>query len=147
MEPMDIRSMPSISQTLPKHNRGVPALLHRFKWADCLLILLVITVTALTFPAFNTLTPACAEVFLENHLIATYPLNEDRIITVDGRKGQVRIAIKNRSVSIEHALCPRGICRKTGSISKPHGQIVCAPNHILVTITSNLPDTLDAVAR
>jgi hypothetical protein len=139
--------MPSISQTPLKHNREVPALLHRFKWADCLLILLVLAATALTFPAFKTLTPACAEVFMENHRIATYPLNEDRIITVDGRNGPVRIAIKNRSVSIIDAVCPRGICRKTGSVSKPRGQIVCAPNHILVTITSNLPDTLDAIAR
>lgn len=146
-KPMETKGMSSISQTSPEHNREVPSTLYRFKWGDGILILLVLAATTLTFPAFGTLTPSCTEVFMDNKLIATYPLDQDRTFTVNGRSGPVRITIKNHAVSVEHATCPRGICRKTGSVSKPHTQIVCAPNHILVTITSNRPDTLDAVAR
>ncbi len=121
--------------------------LRRFVWVDALIITLILTGTALTLPAFHTLTPDSVVIFSENRRIATYPLDKDRTFSVNGMNGPVEIVIKNRSVSITHSNCPHGICMKTGSIGRPHAQIVCAPNHIMATITSSTNDTIDAIAR
>lgn len=119
----------------------------RFAWADALVILLVAAGSALTLPAFGRLAPETVAVFRENRLIASYPLAENRTVTVDGYIGAVTIEIKDRKVEISHAGCPRGVCMKTGAIGRPHRQIVCAPNRILVTINSSAGDSLDAIVK
>ena len=121
--------------------------LRRFFWTDALVILLVATGSAFTLPAFERLSPDKVVIFRENRRIAAYPLTENRTVTVKGAIGPVEIVIRNRAVSISHADCPHGICMKTGAIRRPHRQIVCAPNHILVTITSSADDSLDAIVK
>ncbi|MBN1578369.1 MAG: NusG domain II-containing protein [Chitinispirillaceae bacterium] len=118
-----------------------------FFWVDAFIILLVLTGTALTLPAFRALTPDRVAIFRDNRQIAVYPLAENRVITVDGVIGPVEVVIKNGAVSITRSTCPHGICMKSGPIRRPRAQIVCAPNHILVTVTSSGNDTLDAIVR
>ena len=121
--------------------------LRRFIWTDALIIVLIAASSALTISAFRNLAPDKVAIFRENRQIATYPLTEDRMVTVEGANGPVEIDIRNRTVSIVRADCPHGICIKTGSIGRPYRQIVCAPNHILVTITSSADDSLDAIVK
>jgi hypothetical protein len=139
--------MHSISQSPDKLNRELSENLPRFRWLDSLLIVILIAGAALTFPTFNAAAPSIVTVYRDNDIIATYPLNEDRTFEVTGRNGPVRISIRANAVSIDHANCPHGICMKTGAVNRPNAQIVCAPNHIIVTTTSNRTDTPDAVAR
>jgi hypothetical protein len=121
--------------------------LRLFAWVDALIITLILTGTSLSLPAFHTLAPDRVVIYKENSQIATYPLENDRTFSINGVHGPVEISIKNRSVSIAHSTCPHGICMKAGSISRPHAQIVCAPNHIMLTITSSAEDSIDAIAR
>lgn len=130
------------------HENNVPAeRLKRFGWADIIVIILVATGTTLTIPTIGNHTPETVSVYHNNRKIATYPLEEDRTISVQGSLGKLTIAIKSGNVSVVNAGCPHHICEKTGPISMPHAQIVCAPNHIVIVINSATPDTIDAISR
>lgn len=141
--------MKTVSPSTPRNHEKNVAIegLKRFGWADIIVILFVVTVTALTIPTIGRHTPETVSVYHNNRKIATYPLAQDRTFSVQGTIGKITIAIKNRNVAVEKAECPHRICEKTGPVSLPHAQIVCAPNHIVIVINSATPDTIDAVTR
>jgi hypothetical protein len=139
--------MISISQSTRQLNPEIDLPIKRFQWFDSVIIVAIFSASALTLPALRTLSPDTVSIFKENRCIATYPLNRNDTISVTGTRGEVEIVIHNGTVAVTKANCPHGICMKTGAISAPHAQIVCAPNRILVSITSFAPDTIDAVAR
>ena len=77
-------------------------------------------------------------VYRENHLIAEYPLDQDRIFAVEGRLGVVKVEIKNKRARIVSANCRNQICVRMGWIDRPKDQFIyCAPNRILVLIESS----------
>ena len=137
----------SISRSNRQNNPQLPPHPRFASFADLIILLIVGAGTILGFPAMTALKPENVSIYRDNHLIATYPLDTDRTISVKGIRGPVELTIKNGSVAVTEADCPHGICRKTGSIRNPRSQIVCAPNHILITITSSGDDTLDAIVR
>jgi hypothetical protein len=118
-----------------------------FGTVDTIVILLIGIGSGFALPILKDATPSHVTIFRENRIVATWPLSGDRTITIEGSQGPVTVVIRNKAVSITHATCPHGICVKTGPISRPHAQIVCAPNRILVTVTSSSADSVDAVVR
>lgn len=139
--------MNSISQSPGHLNQEMILPVYRFRWCDAVIILMILSASLFSLPTLQALSPDTVSIFRENRLIATYPLNRDDTISVPGARGPVEIVIRNGKVAVSRANCPHGICMKTGAVNAPHAQIICAPNHILVTITSSAPDTIDAVAR
>lgn len=137
----------SISPSKSQNNPEVTTPPRLIAVADLILLLLITAGTTLTFPILSRVKPETVAVFKDNRLMGTYPLDVDRTVTVAGARGNVEVTIKNGAACITHADCPHGICKKSGSIRTPHAQIVCAPNHILITITSSRNDTLDAIVR
>jgi len=121
--------------------------LKRFGWFDAFIILFVITGIILTIPALGNHTPKTVFVYHDNRIIATYPLAVNRTFPVNGTLGKMTVTIENGTVGVSEANCPLGICKKTGKIRHPHAQIVCAPNHIVISINSTTPDTIDAIVR
>lgn len=118
------------------------------RWGDYLIIAFILTASVLTFPALKTFSCDTVSVFRDNKLIAEYPLNEKRTFSIDGAIGNMEIEIVNSSVHVRHSSCPHQICVKEGSISRAPGQIVCAPNHILISLSaSHKEEKLDAVVR
>lgn len=137
----------SISRTNRQNNPELTAPPRRTGVADLFILLIVGVVTVVTFPAISSMKAGSVTIFRDNRPVATYPLDTDRIIPVTGVHGPMEITIRDGAVSVTSADCPHGICRKSGSIRNPHSQIVCAPNHILIMITSPGNDTLDAIVR
>lgn len=135
------------SNTGNKEKIPKPGRLKRFTWIDAFIILLVITGTILTIPTLGNHTPKTLAVYHNNHTVATYPLTSDRTFSVNGTLGKITVSIENGAVSVIEATCPLGICKKSGKIRHPHSQIVCAPNHIVISINSSTPDTIDAIVR
>ena len=113
-------------------------------------VLIILVMTAGVFLTFNLLKsgrPDSVVVFRQNTIIAEYPLLPDAVFTVNGKVGVVNIEIKNGAVRIAHANCPRKICRQSSGIRNSYGQLVCAPNNILVRIRSSKNGSdVDAVA-
>ncbi len=121
--------------------------LHRFSWCDFVIISTLLIGVFLTFPAIRSLTPQTVLVYRDNQVIAEYPIDQNRTIDVHGKNGTMKIKILDRAVSVQSSPCPHQLCIRYGSISKPSSQIVCIPNHILITIDSRKGEMLDAIAR
>ncbi len=62
----------------------------------------------------------------------TFPLDINRIVSVNGPLGKEVIEIRARRVRIEEAPCPNQLCVKEGWISR--GIIVCVPNGVVVLV-------------
>ncbi|MDR0330801.1 MAG: NusG domain II-containing protein [Chitinispirillales bacterium] len=97
--------------------------------------------------AIKSSRPDRVVVFRQNTAIATYPLHTDVAFTVSGKNGAVDIEIKDGYAIIAHANCPRQICKQAGKINGTLGQLICAPNNIMVQIQSaKSSDGVDALA-
>lgn len=110
--------------------------LRSFAIADVIIIIILLGGIFTIVPMIKSSMPNSVAVFRQNTMIAEYPLDTDLIFSVKGNRGPVEIEIKDRQVSILHVNCPHQICRRSGSISHPFEQLVCAPNHILLEIRS-----------
>lgn len=119
-----------------------------FRWGDAIFGFVLLAGVFLSIPFLIANRPQEIEIFRDDEKIAKYPLFENREITIQGQLGDVKIKIFNNSVSIVHSNCPHHLCIKSGSIRFPNTQIVCAPNHILISIkSSEKKANLDGIAR
>lgn len=120
-----------------------------FRWGDIIVILILLTGCALSIPLLSANTPQVVDIYKDNNIIATYSLANDNIVSVPGINDTVTIAIKNASVEVISVHCPHKLCMKSGRITHQGQQIVCAPNHILITISSktNNKEIPDGIAR
>ncbi|HEX2959318.1 MAG TPA: NusG domain II-containing protein [Chitinispirillaceae bacterium] len=141
-------------QTIPymnnQNNRFITAeKLTVFRWGDALLLTGLIVATVFSFRFFEGSGRSTVLVYRDTTIIAQYPLSDEKIVTVQGKLGDVEIRIKNGAVKIVKSSCDHQICVRTGAITNSYGQIVCVPNHILVCIRSRESKRIefDAIAR
>jgi hypothetical protein len=120
-----------------------------FRWGDIIVILILLTGCALSIPLLSASTPQIVDIFKDNNLIATYSLADDNIISVQGINDTMTIAIRNEGVEVINVHCPHRLCMKSGRITHQGQQIICAPNHILITISGNTnnKEIPDGIAR
>lgn len=91
-----------------------------------ILLLLFLCAASLFFFSQNRSTPN-VEIYLNNHLIASYPLNIDRTVTISKHN---RIEIANCKVRMSYSDCKHQLCVKQGWSSEL--PIICIPNKIIV---------------
>jgi hypothetical protein len=133
-----------------QNNYFIPAAkLKAFRWGDVVLIIGLIVATTFSFRLFEGTGTPTVLIYRDNMVIAQYPLTEEKTVSVQGKIGDVEICIKNGAVKIDKSSCDHQICVRTGAITNQYGQLICAPNHILVSIRSreNKRLQLDAIAR
>jgi len=102
----------------------------------------------LGFPR-NVANPQCVEfstrdsgtqaehvrVYNDNVLLEQLPIHEDlEAFKVEGVKGGVTLAVRNRSVKIVAATCKHKTCAKMGTINAPGQSLVCIPSALRITI-------------
>lgn len=93
-------------------------------------------------------TPSIVVVRKDTEVLARYPVERDIIFTVEGKEGPLSIAIAQKGVSVIHATCKNQVCVKSGVVRQPFQQIICAPNHVVIEISSSpAADTIDAVLQ
>ncbi len=61
-------------------------------------------------------------------------IREDRVVTVRGEQGDMRIEVLNGRVRVAEADCPNRICVRTGWRSREGEVIVCVPNRTVIRI-------------
>ncbi len=119
-----------------------------FRWGDIVIGFILLAGIFFSIPLLRSNNPQEVEFFRDNEKIAKYPLFENRELTIQGHLGNLKVKIFNNSVSIINSDCPHHLCIKSGPIRFPNTQIVCAPNHILITIKSSEKKLdLDGIAR
>jgi hypothetical protein len=133
-----------------KNNYFIPAAkLKAFRLGDVVLIAGLFVATLFSFRLFDGNGTATVFIYRDNTVLAQYPLSDEKTVSVQGKIGDVEICIKNGTVKIDKSSCDHQICVRTGAITNHYGQLICAPNHILVGIRSreNKRLKLDAIAR
>ena len=80
-----------------------------------------------------------AQIRRDGLLVAAYPLNEDRTVTVDGALGATVIRIESGRARVVSDPGPRQYCVKQGWLSRPGEMALCAPNHVSLSLSSGQP--------
>ena len=77
------------------------------------------------------------EIYKDNLLYGSYPLESDTIIRIDDPEGYDNvIEISNARVRMAEADCPQRLCVSCGWMDKSGESICCAPSRLLVMIRS-----------
>ena len=113
---------------------------------DILLIgaLLVIVLTVLLVLTFTREKGAYVEVSKDGTLIATYPLDIPREVSLNN--GTNILVIEGGVAYLSYANCPDHTCVNTGKISYNGQSIVCLPNRITVKVVSSAGGGVDFVS-
>lgn len=82
---------------------------------------------------------AQAQVRRDGQLVAAYPLNEPRTVSVEGVLGPTVIRIESERARVISDPGPRQYCVKQGWLTRPGEMALCAPNHISLTLTGGQP--------
>jgi hypothetical protein len=82
---------------------------------------------------------AQAQVRREGVLVAAYPLNEDRTVSITGPIGTTMIRIESGRARVVSDPGPRQYCVRQGWLTRPGEMALCAPNHISLTLTGGQP--------
>lgn len=77
-----------------------------------------------------------------------YPLDEDRLVTVDGPLGQSLVHIHDGMAHIDQSPCRNQTCVASPPIRQTGEWSACLPNGVFIRIAGQKPeDGLDAYAR
>jgi len=80
-------------------------------------------------------------------VVMRHPLDEDRIIEIDGPLGRAVVEISRGTVRVVSAPCHDKICMHMGPIGRHGGLLVCIPNRVVVTVVNEKNNGVDAMTR
>ena len=86
-----------------------------------------------------------AQVFIDNRLIDTIDLSQDRTFTYQVQLGEITVQITGRQAQVIESNCPLKTCQKLGRISRQGEIIVCLPNKFMVVIVSGAASAVQGV--
>lgn len=119
-----------------------------FKKADIILaFVLVMAGLAMSYiVSFGKSDGSLLDITCSGQVFGSYPLSEDREITID-RNGHInKVTIKDGTVSMSFSDCRGQDCIYQGPISKTGENIVCLPNKVVLEISGET-DGYDTIAR
>ena len=116
---------------------------------DKILIAGLVFVTLLSFPAIRHFHHEGKRVLIEldGETVWNFPLEEDRLIPIDGKLGTTWVKVAEGGVRIVDSPCPYKLCVKSGSIRRSGETLVCLPNRVVVRINGDGEEAVDAVSR
>ena len=88
---------------------------------------------------------ATVEIRQNGILIASLPLQEDTVYTVEGEEGYNLVVIQNEQVFIQEADCKNQLCVKQGRIQYAGESIVCLPHQLIVEIVGPKGPSVDGI--
>lgn len=105
-------------------------------------IVLIATAGLLLF-IFNREQGSTVSVTVDGQQIASYPLSEDREVTIKTGNSDEHInilVIKDGKASISEADCPDKICVESRAVSFVGETVVCLPHKLVIEITNQNAD-------
>ncbi|MFQ9515291.1 MAG: NusG domain II-containing protein [Eubacterium sp.] len=117
---------------------------------DFIIIISLIILAAFSWLVINFLHDSVGnyvEVLADGKLLNTYSLEEDGEYEIKTGESVNIIQIKDGQVFMKEADCPDKLCVKQGKISRDGQSIICLPHKIVIRITLNEEDKVDAYAR
>ena len=115
---------------------------------DIVLIIIILVVAAGAFLLHQVLKDSgsgSAVVKVDGKIEGTYPLNEDREITINN--GSNILQIRNGKAKMTEADCPDQLCVHQKAVSASGENIICLPNRVIVEVESNINSELDGMTN
>ncbi len=128
-----------------------PAAAHtRPSLGDGLVVLVVVTFALFLLYLFRPAPGAflTATVLLDHEVIAQYELSAlDQPVTLSLEELDypLTIRVEQGRIRVLDSTCPGEDCVHTGWISASGGQIVCLPNHLIISVTGAQAPAVDGV--
>lgn len=120
---------------------------HKFDIIVAAVLVLAAVISYIIVGVMNSDKAGKVEVVIDGRIEYTYPLDKDGEYVVENDEFINVIVVKDTQVSMKEADCPDKLCIKQGTISKNGQSIICLPHKLVVKITSNKEDTVDAYAK
>lgn len=117
---------------------------------DGAVLLVVIIAAALLFylmPKWVLSKGTDVVILAGDRVVGNFTLKKDRVVEVPGPLGVTVVRIQGGRARIESSPCPHKICVRMGDIGSDGGVLVCIPNEVVVKVTGDRTDGLDAVSR
>ena len=106
------------------------------------LMLCLILILFFLFRNFFDSSKKIANVYYNDELINSIPLNVDGIYTVDGYNGEVVLEVNNGEIRVVEEISKHNLCSKQGYSDV----IICLPNKIVIKVANN-DNELDGVVK
>ncbi|MBQ1186575.1 MAG: NusG domain II-containing protein [Clostridia bacterium] len=115
---------------------------------DILLILALILVSASTWLILDTTktSGSTVVVFKDNTEYAQYDLNKDAEIMIKDGDEYNKLIIKDGSVKVVEASCPKQMCVNSSAISYNNETITCLHNKVVVKVISDIDPEVDFIS-
>lgn len=120
---------------------------HKFDIIVATVLILTAVISYIIVSVVNSEKAGKIEVVIDGRTEYTYPLDKDGEYDIENDKFINVIVVKDGRVSMKEADCPDKLCVKQGTISKNGQSIICLPHKLVVKITSDKEDTVDAYAK
>ena len=75
-----------------------------------------------------------AQILVDNHLLMTINLKDDRSYDIQGKISVIRLSVENGELRVTETDCPLHLCMKQGSVSRRGEVIICLPNRFMAVI-------------
>jgi len=117
--------------------------------ADRILIGVIASVALLSIPVVAAARSGGDRVVIEGpYGQSAYALDDDAVVSVDGREGVVTVAIHDGTVRVSDSTCPDQVCVTSGPLDDAGGVIACVPNGVTIMVGRDRDaEVLDAVNR
>lgn len=111
-----------------------------------LILLVIIGAGFLIQRYFFGKTGATAIIEQDGEIISELDLSKDtELVLDDGNGGSNTITVKDGTIAVTDANCPDLVCVHTGSISQTGEVIACLPHKLIITISEEKNNDLDAI--
>ncbi|MGM0509454.1 MAG: NusG domain II-containing protein [Fusobacteriota bacterium] len=122
-----------------------------FKWGDLIIYGGIFGLILTLFLIMQNIPESKSEnveIYVNNKLSHIYKLQEEqKIIDVDTDIGGVTVEIKDKKVRVTSSYSPKKLCVKQGWIQKSGETIIGVPDKLIIKITGDEMQDLDAIIR
>ncbi len=97
--------------------------------------ILLLSLACIVIMSLTKAPTTCVKIYVDNELVATLPINEDKEYDISGANGSHNLlVVENGNVYMKEADCPDKICIQTGIVTELTQTIMCLPNRVVVVI-------------
>lgn len=118
----------------------MPPFLHLIRPGDWLVLLAGVGLCAAVVPlAFSGGAPDKAVVKRDGQVVAELPLNQKRVLDVEGAIGVTRIEIQPGRARVASDPGMHQYCVRQGWLTQANAVAICAPNHVSLALKGRQP--------
>lgn len=120
-----------------------------FTRSDKILIILLIILSTVSYPAIKRLSPegSFVQIEVEGETVAVVPMDQPGDITVTGRLGRTTIRIDEHGARFIDSPCADKKCISSAPVRDAGEIAVCVPNRVMIRVLGDNSEGTDFISR